>query len=86
MVQSRTERELNMSTLEDHPDSSLAEPLADSETASEIKLDVDELLLALRSKNRTIIRQQQRIEELESYLGCIVSLQSRVRELELDAS
>jgi hypothetical protein len=36
--------------------------------------------------NRQIVLQSQRIEELESYLGCIVTLSAKVRELELDTS
>lgn len=46
----------------------------------------DELLEQLRAANRQIVLQAQRIEELESYLGCIVNLSAKVRELELDAS
>lgn len=46
----------------------------------------DDLLEQLRAANRQIVLQAQRIEELESYLGCIVNLSAKVRELELDAS
>lgn len=46
----------------------------------------DQLLEQLRAANRQIVLQSQRIEELESYLGCIVNLSAKVRELELDAS
>lgn len=50
------------------------------------KQEADDLLEKLRSANKQIVLQSQRIEELESYLHCIVSLSARVRELELDAS
>lgn len=46
----------------------------------------DELLVQLRNANKQIVLQSQRIEELESYLSCIVTLSAKVRELELDAS
>ncbi len=45
---------------------------------------VADLVEQVRTKNKTILDQQQRIEELESYLGCIVGLSARVRELELE--
>ena len=50
------------------------------------KHEAEELLEKLRVANKQIVLQSQRIEELESYLHCIVSLNARVRELELDAS
>lgn len=50
------------------------------------KQQADELLEKLRAANKQIVMQSQRIEELESYLRCIVSLSAKVRELELDAS
>jgi hypothetical protein len=50
------------------------------------KNSTDELLEQLRAAKRQIVLQSQRIEELESYLGCIVTLSAKVRELELDAS
>ena len=50
------------------------------------KQEAEELLEKLRAANKQIVLQSQRIEELESYLHCIVSLNARVRELELDAS
>jgi hypothetical protein len=50
------------------------------------KQEADALLQKLRAANKQIVLQSQRIEELESYLHCIVSLSAKVRELELDAS
>jgi len=50
------------------------------------KQEADALLEKLRAANKQIVLQSQRIEELESYLHCIVSLSAKVRELELDAS
>lgn len=50
------------------------------------KQEATELLEKLRAANKQIVLQSQRIEELESYLHCIVSLSAKVRELELDAS
>jgi hypothetical protein len=38
----------------------------------------------IRSQNKTILDQSQRIDELESYLGCIVGLVAKVKELELE--
>lgn len=43
-----------------------------------------ELIEQIRNQNKTILDQSQRIDELESYLGCIVTLVSRVKELELE--
>lgn len=50
------------------------------------KQEAMELLEKLRAANKQIVLQSQRIEELESYLNCIVSLSAKVRELELDSS
>jgi len=50
------------------------------------KQEADDLLERLRAANKQIVLQSQRIEELEAYLHCIVSLSAKVRELELDAS
>lgn len=43
-----------------------------------------EFVEQIRSQNRTILNQSQRIEELESYLNCIVTLTSKIKELELE--
>ena len=48
------------------------------------KPTVDDLLEQIRSKNKTILDQSQRIEELESYLACITALSAKVKELELE--
>lgn len=56
------------------------------EINSAAKHQADELLEKLREANKQIVLQSQRIEELESYLNCIVRLSAKVRELELDAS
>lgn len=47
---------------------------------------VGDLLEQLRQKNKTILDQSQRIEELEAIVGCFVHLNARVKELEMDAS
>lgn len=44
-------------------------------------LDIQE---QLRAAKRTLIFQSQQIDDLESYLQCIVSLHAKVRELELN--
>ena len=45
---------------------------------------VDDLLKQARRHNKTILDQSQRIEELESYLACVVTLTAKVKELELE--
>jgi hypothetical protein len=55
-------------------------------TNAAAKQEADDLLEKLRAANKQIVLQWQRIEELEAYLHCIVSLSAKVRELELDAS
>jgi len=64
--------------------------ISDSADIGDITADAkhtaDDLLEKLRAANKQLVLQSQRIEELESYLGCIVTLSAKVRELELDAS
>ncbi|MCE9605093.1 MAG: hypothetical protein K8U03_09365 [Planctomycetia bacterium] len=57
-----------------------------SDLAGNSKRSAAELLEQLRLANKQIVLQSQRIEELQGYLTCIVSLSAKVRELELDAS
>jgi len=48
-------------------------------------LTIDNLAEKLSAEKKRGLLQSQRLEELESYLKCIVRLCARVRELELDA-
>jgi hypothetical protein len=58
------------------------EKIAHEKDANELTLN--NLREQLRACNKTILDQSQRIEELESYLACIVNLSAKVKELELE--
>jgi len=62
--------------------SECAEILKEVESSTDAIEDLTDKLSAAKKR---VLRQSQRIEQLESYLKCIVGLYDRIRELELDA-
>lgn len=66
--------------------SSMIESAAFLNEAEGSTLTLDDLAEKHSAEKKRGLLQSQRLEELESYLKCIVRLCARIRELELDAS